>query len=112
MTYNFDLKAKENWLKENYDFVNSKSWEGKYDIEKIKFTGFIAQDVEEAAKQVSFDFSGVDVPKSNNEYYSLRYSEFVVPLVKAVQEQQVIIEDQQKQIDELKKLVESLISDK
>jgi flagellar biosynthesis chaperone FliJ len=34
--------------------------------------------------------------------YSIRYAEFVVPLVKAVQEQQYTIEQQQKTINELK----------
>jgi hypothetical protein len=49
-------------------------------------TGFIAQEVEKAAQQVGFDFDGVEKPQNENDYYSLRYSEFVVPLVKAVQE--------------------------
>jgi len=47
-------------------------------------TGFVAQDVEKAAKSVGYDFDGVDVDE--NGIYGLRYSEFVVPLVKAVQE--------------------------
>ena len=49
-------------------------------------TGFIAQEVEEAAKKIGYNFSGVDVPKNDNDFYGLRYAEFVVPLVKAVQE--------------------------
>jgi len=28
----------------------------------------------------------VDAPKNDNDFYGLRYAEFVVPLVKAVQE--------------------------
>jgi hypothetical protein len=56
-------------------------------------TGFIAQEVEEAAKSLGFDFSGVDAPENENGLYGLRYAEFVVPLVKAVQEQQQQIED-------------------
>lgn len=59
---------------------------GKYDIEKIKFSGFIAQEVESAASKIGYDFSGVDKPADGKGIYSLRYSEFVVPLVKAVQE--------------------------
>ena len=54
-------------------------------------TGFIAQEVEKAAHEVNYNFSGVGKPKDENGIYSLRYSEFVVPLVKAVQEQQKII---------------------
>jgi hypothetical protein len=54
--------------------------------EKKIQTGFLAQDVEKAAKELNFDFSGVDAAKNNKDLYGLRYSEFVVPLVKAVQE--------------------------
>ncbi len=56
-------------------------------------TGFLAQEVEAAAKKINYDFSGVDVPKVDGGLYSLRYAEFVVPLVKAVQEQQQMIEE-------------------
>jgi hypothetical protein len=48
--------------------------------------GFIAQEVEAAASSLNFDFHGVDKPKNDNSHYGLRYAEFVVPLVKAVQE--------------------------
>lgn len=69
-------------------------WEGKYDVEQRTMTGFIAQEVEEAAKACGFDFSGVHAPKDNGKLYSLTHAEFVVPLVKAVQEQQVSITEQ------------------
>ena len=48
--------------------------------------GFIAQEVEQAAQSLGFDFHGVDKPKNKTSHYGLRYAEFVVPLVKAVQE--------------------------
>jgi hypothetical protein len=67
-----------------------------------RYTGFIAQEVEAAARQSGFDFSGVDKPTNENALYGLRYSEFVVPLVKAVQEQQTIIESLKKEIEALK----------
>ncbi len=87
--------------------------------ENTTYTGFVAQDVEATAKQLRFNFSGIDAPKDANDVYGLRYAEFVVPLVKAVQEQQQMIEelkkenetqksfnsDLQKQIDELKTLI-------
>ena len=71
-------------------------------------SGFIAQEVENAAKEVGFDFSGVDKPKNENDRYGLRYAEFVVPLVKAMQEQQKIIEDQKTTNQELIKRIERL----
>ena len=51
---------------------------------------------------LKFDFSGVDTPANENDHYGLRYATFVVPLVKAVQEQQEIIETQQVNIENLK----------
>jgi len=65
--------------------------------------GFIAQEVEEAAKELNFDFHGVDKPKNENSHYGLRYAEFVVPLVQAMQEQQEIIEELKKRIEQLEK---------
>jgi hypothetical protein len=64
-------------------------------------TGFIAQEVEKAAKNIGFDFSGVDAPDNENDMYGLRYAEFVVPLVKAVQEQQQEIEQLKAKVTEL-----------
>ena len=54
--------------------------------EKQVYSGFIAQDVEKAAQSIGYDFSGVDAPENDRSPYGLRYAEFVVPLVKAVQE--------------------------
>ena len=70
-------------------------------------TGFFAQDVEEAAKAINYSFNGVHNPK-NGGLLSLDYSAFVVPLVKAVQEQQTLIEKQQKQINDLIRRIEAL----
>jgi hypothetical protein len=65
---------------------STEKWASKYDITKMQFTGFSAQQVDKAAKQIGYDFSGVDAPKNDKDLYALRYSDFVVPLVKAVQE--------------------------
>jgi hypothetical protein len=72
------------------------------DKEAMVWTGFIAQEVEQAATQLGFNFSGVDKPRNDMEHYGLRYAEFVVPLVKAVQEQQVLIEKLMKEVESLK----------
>ena len=49
-------------------------------------TGFIAQEVETAAKNIGYDFDGVHHPESDKDNYTIGYASFVVPLVKAVQE--------------------------
>ena len=68
----------------------------------MRFSGFLAQEVEKAAKEVGYDFSGVDKPQDANGMWALRYAEFTVPLVKAVQEQQELIKALQKEIEILK----------
>jgi hypothetical protein len=57
--------------------------------------------VETAALACQYDFSGLDKPKTETDLYTLSYESFVVPLVKAVQEQQVIIESQNTKINSL-----------
>jgi hypothetical protein len=79
--------------------------------EKITYTGFIAQEVEAAARDSRYDFSGVDKPKSATDVYGLRYAEFVVPLVKAIQEQQDIIARQKHKIEDLLQMVDDLKKD-
>jgi len=107
VTYNLDVRKLNSFLG-----VKERPQDAKSILRKQNEiqTGFLAQDVEKAAKEVGYDFSGVDKPKNQNDYYGLRYAEFVVPLVKAVQEQQKIIESQQKEIDELKELIQKLMN--
>jgi hypothetical protein len=69
----------------------------------MRRTGFIAQEVDQAAQATRYDFNGINRPENSSEYYSLSYESFVVPLVKAVQEQQLIIIQQQEQINSLLK---------
>lgn len=71
----------------------------------IRHTGFIAQEVEAAAKQLDFSFSGIDAPTNEKSPYGIRYAEFVVPLVKAMQEQQKMIETLKQEIELLKQKI-------
>ena len=97
VTYNLNVNE-QNRLHNNNAKVNDDS-----DIKEIKFTGFIAQEVEEAAKSIGYDFSGIDRSElKNGGLYQLRYSEFTVPIVKAIQEQQIIIEKLKNDNEELK----------
>ncbi len=132
VTYNLDLDAIDKLLQPNDPEINrlsdslraarsseEKEFEAKSRAAKQKRvqTGFVAQDVEKIAKSIGYDFSGVDVDEKG--IYGLRYAEFVVPLVKAVQElsealkdqrsenekQQIQIEEQREQIKQLVKLM-------
>lgn len=85
VTYYYD-RNKENEL---LGIKDTAYWEGKYDIDKIQFSGFLAQEVDAAAKKIGYDFSGVSKTSS---LWGLKYAELTVPLVKAVQEQQEMID--------------------
>ncbi len=65
-------------------------------------TGFVAQEVEASAKAIGYAFDGVNAPKNPTDNYSIAYGQFVPSLVRAVQEQQTIIETLQKQVETAK----------
>ncbi|MDR3713553.1 MAG: tail fiber domain-containing protein [Puia sp.] len=76
--------------------------------EQITYSGFIAQEVEATAKKMGYDFSGVDAPKNDKDLYGLRYADFVVPLVKAMQEISGINDSLKTQISDLQSKNEEL----
>jgi hypothetical protein len=115
VNYQFDVRAMDNFIQSgprkdhdgnivDYTAVELKSIAAK---EKIRYSGFIAQEVEQAAKEVGYDFSGVDAPDNDRDPYGLRYAEFVVPLTKAMQEQQKIIELLKLKIEQLEQKLET-----
>jgi len=72
-------------------------------------SGFIAQEVAAAAQQTGYAFNGVKAPDNpDTQYYTLSYATFVVPLVKAVQEQQQIITTQNTAIAQLQQKTHNL----
>jgi hypothetical protein len=106
VVYNFDATKFEEFLRQNFpaELKEKQMNEMREELKKaaaIRQTGFIAQEVEEAAKKTGYNFNGVHVPVSNDDNYSVSYEKFVVPLVKAVQEQQKMIKDQQAAIEAL-----------
>lgn len=66
------------------------------------YNGFIAQEVEKIFPELVF--KGSDNPNQN--YYTMDYSGFGVIAIKAIQEQQKIIDKQKTEIDQLKKEIE------
>jgi hypothetical protein len=70
---------------------------------EIKQPGLLAQDAISLFPQlVSYN--------SEKDLYKMNYAGFSIIAIKAIQEQQVLIEQQQKQIDELKKEIRMIIS--
>ena len=104
VTYYLDITAVSQKLNESRGTeTNTAMKTAITEKEKVTQTGFVAQEVENAANQTGYNFSGIDKPRTDAGLYGLRYAEFVVPLVKAVQEQQEEIEmlkDQNKKLEE------------
>ena len=65
--------------------------------------GFIAQEVEETLKNLGLSNTGM-VSKDDKGMYSVRYNDLFAPIVKAVQEQQVIIESDKLKIKALEEV--------
>ena len=117
VTYNWNIHQFNAHSRDAQDQIiqasyNSSEEEAIRKKESITYTGFIAQEVDLAAQSSNFNFSGVLKPVDDKDAYSLSYAEFVVPLVKATQElnnkiseQQKVIELLQKEIKELKKKI-------
>ncbi|NND33727.1 MAG: tail fiber domain-containing protein, partial [Saprospiraceae bacterium] len=68
------------------------------------FTGLIAQDVEKLVEEMGFEFSAVVAPEKEEDYYSLRYAEFVMPLINAVKELAETHEKLSARIESLEKM--------
>ncbi len=86
------------------------------DQNKVRYDGFIAQDILQIIQDLNIPFSGIK--KSDDGTYSLAYSDFIMPVVNAIQEQQLQIqelkaknlklEEMLKEIDEIKKTLSTI----
>ena len=118
VTYNVDTKNLHSFLnkeiKKDDREINSQSdvlaSKAIDEAGEIIYDGFVAQEVEQAAKRLGFEFSGVDKPKNQDDLYGLRYDNFVVPLVKAVQELSKQNQELKAQNEEQEKRIEKLES--
>lgn len=72
------------------------------EAESMVHMGFIAQDVDKLVKEKGYNLSLVHTPTNATDNYSIAYGELVVPLIKAVQEQQKMIEELKKEVEALK----------
>ncbi|MHC0442010.1 tail fiber domain-containing protein [Flavobacterium sp. 3-210] len=100
-----DSRLKKNIVSSTYglDFINKLRpvlYNMKTGTTELQ-SGFIAQEVESAANSIGYKFSGIVKPQSDTDFYSLRYSDFVVPLVKSVQELKKQLEEKEERILDL-----------
>jgi len=89
VTYNLNTKTLDDYVIQNMPDSVKMMHKAGMDFTastNIIHSGFIAQEVEQAGKDVGFTSSIVSAPSNRNDLYALSYAEFVVPLVKAVQE--------------------------
>ena len=104
VSYQFDTrKYDEHLMQQMPDKVRTRRLQERRsseDADRIQ-TGFLAQEVEQACRELGFDFSGLHVPTNETDNYSLAYGSFVPILVKAMQEQQAMIDDQKSLIGTL-----------
>lgn len=115
VTYNLDVSGISKAINENQGKEWDENMKNAITIkEKVLQTGFIAQDVEKIAISIGYDFSGVDAPQNETDLYGLRYAEFVVPLVKAVQELNEALRAENDLLTQRLEILESLlgVSDK
>jgi len=61
----------------------------------------VAAAEDQRPEPAGYDFSGITVPQKSTGLYTLSYEQFAVRLVKAIQEQQSIIINQQSKIDQI-----------
>ena len=113
VTYQFDVKRFNTQYSQTV--AGNESSNGNYALQaaydeatSLRRSGFIAQEVEKAANTVGYNFSGILRPQTAEDHYSLSYEAFVVPLVKAVQEQQQAIAAQNKIIAELQQQLKDI----
>jgi hypothetical protein len=104
VTYQLDIPVLQAFLNVSLDRDP-----GREDAADQIRTGFIAQEVEQLAASIDYPFSGVFSPKDDDDHYSLRYAEFVVPLVKAVQELSVENADLLERLSKLEATVQQLL---
>lgn len=69
--------------------------------------GFIAQELEETLLKFDAKDNGI-ISKDDNGMYGVRYNDLIAPMVKAMQEQQSIIDTQVKTINEMMKRLEAI----
>lgn len=111
VTYDLDCKKFTEHLAQNMpDSARKRLMEQDFTaVEGIRQSGFIAQEVEAAAKKAGYNFSGVYSPDKNNstDTYGISYYQFVVPLVKAVQEMDKQKAEQDQKIEKLLQQLET-----
>ncbi|MCC6383540.1 MAG: tail fiber domain-containing protein [Bacteroidia bacterium] len=106
-----DFRLKENIRasKLGLDFIlqlRPVTYNYKEGQDGILYTGLIAQEVDQAARKLGVEFSGVD---KNADYWGIRYGDLTVPLISAVQELKKENDQLKEALNQLQKQVYALM---
>ncbi|WP_235299052.1 tail fiber domain-containing protein [Portibacter marinus] len=96
--YSTDVNGRRIRTPESQDMIEARNQKSR-----VRRTGLIAQEVEKLVLQKGYDFDGVSKPDHPEDIYGLKYSEFIVPLIQAVQELSAEVESLRERIAELEK---------
>lgn len=101
-----DIRAKRDILPLEYgleEILKIKAFNYYYKEGTVKSLGFMAQEVQKIIPEI------VHIPEQEDDYWSIRYTELIPVLTKAIQEQQTEIQDQNEEIQTLKEVNEVLL---
>ena len=120
ITYNVDFQKVSRFINGGNEPTESGSAktldeESLTEKGKVLYTGFIAQEVDSAAKKINYSFSGVVLPQNEKDFYRIRYDDFIPSLVVSVKQlndsSNKIVEnvnDLKNQIDSLEEIINQL----
>jgi len=109
LTYQYKSFELEKFLNQNNPnrIANLKESDFSESASMVRM-GFIAQDVDTLLKEKGYKLSLVHAPTNATDNYSLAYGELLVPLVKAVQEQQKMINELNRRNEMMEKEIQLL----
>lgn len=108
VTYHFEKLKFSRFVGEVQDAPYVQELERQDALNKTS-TGFIAQEVEATANAIHYDFDGVYKPQNDKDTYGIAYQQFVPSLVKAVQEQNAMIQQQLQELKAQQPLIDELV---
>lgn len=115
VTYRFDIAAFHDFngvakhMRDSADAQEQRAYaEAMANAPAMRQTGFLAQEVDSLANALGYEFSGVHRPTASTDHYTIGYEQFVVPLVKAVQEQQEQLLEVRTEMEMMKKRILAL----
>ncbi len=96
-----DMRAKRDILPLEYgldEILKIKAFNYYYKGGTVKSLGFMAQEIQKIIPEI------VHIPEQEDDFWSIRYTELIPVLTKAIQEQQTEIQDQNTEIQSLKQV--------